>query len=214
MALPFSICWLWGKVSLDVNLILCLLWHLMTWLTHSRCSIVISSTLSSMSCWNHYQRKTGYGDKVPLPEETIYQKFWIWTSKQMIYYSRQVSIITQNRMLEKYLMKCYCPSSGHKTSFNKTWWNLSQCFFLVLSELLTGLMVFSSLKMEKKGHRIFYYFLSAFHHPQDGLDSPRQQQEMTNTNLGSSQLFRSSLSSMWAVYNSFFSASLSPTYFC
>ena len=106
-------------------------------------------------------------------------------------------------MLEKYLIKCYCPSLGHNTSFNKTWWNPSQCFFLVLSELLTGLMVFSSLKMEKKEHRIFYYFLSASYHPQDGLDSPRQQQKMTNTNLGSSQLFRSSLSSMWAVYNSF-----------
>lgn len=59
--------------------------------------------------------------------------------------------------------------------------------------------------MEKKEHGTFYYFLSASHHPQDGLDSPREQQKMTNTNLGSSQLFRSSLSSMWAVYNSLFS---------
>lgn len=42
----------------------------------------------------------------------------------------------------------------------------------------------------EKEARIFYYFLSASCHPQDGLDSPRQQQKMTNTNLGSSQLFR------------------------
>lgn len=40
MALPFSICWLWGKVSLNINPTMFLIWHSMPWLTHSRHSIV------------------------------------------------------------------------------------------------------------------------------------------------------------------------------
>lgn len=86
-------------------------------------------------------------------------------------------------------------------------------FSLVLSELLTGLVLFSSLRREKKEQADFIISLVPLITSQDGLDSLMEMQEMTNTNLGSFQLFRSSLFSMWAVYNSFY-FSLAPTYFC
>ena len=87
MALPFSICWLWGKVSLNINPTMCLIWHLMPWLTHSRCSIVTErrnhifyikfhELFKSLPEENRLRRH-----KVTLPEKTIYQKFWKCTNK-------------------------------------------------------------------------------------------------------------------------------------
>lgn len=52
-----------------------------------------------------------------------------------------------------------------------------QFFFLILSELLTGLTLFSFQRIEIKQQIIFYYFSVAFTGPQDGLDNPKEMQK-------------------------------------